>query len=299
MLADHTGRIRSAANIPTPATIHEIDYAIHSLCILLAESAKVPFSKVNAIGIGSAGVIDSSRGIVRVSPNIPAWKDYPLAKKIESLTHKKVFLDNDANIAVRGELWTGKGSQYSNWVMLTLGTGIGGGAIIDGKLYTGQSGFAAELGHMTILPDGEKCPCGNNGCLERYASAAALIRHTQRTLDTEPGESILRKATSLNAHVICEAARKKDHIAVNAVHQLGIHLGVGIANLLTIFNPEAVIIGGGLSGSMPLYRKEIAIEIKKRVMLAIRKNVSIIQATDRRRGPSLGAARYAMERYLQ
>ena len=178
VLTDINGNILCYKKIPTQKNAKDIENGICEIIKNfqhLNSASPDKTNKINAIGIGAAGSINKEKGLILTSANIQAWKKYPLVSIIEKRTGTKTFLENDATAAVLGELWQGHGKNYSNWVMLTLGTGIGGGVVINGKLYTGRSGSAMEVGHTTIDYKGKKCACGNTGCLERYASATATV----------------------------------------------------------------------------------------------------------------------------
>ncbi|MGL4368150.1 MAG: ROK family protein [Spirochaetota bacterium] len=298
LMTDASGKIYASGKTPTPKTAKEIDSAIAQLACDLAEKGKISFSRIKAIGIGSAGTINSRKGIIITSPNIPSLNNYPLAAKIEKLTGKKTFLENDANIAVLGELWLGRGAKYRNWIMLTLGTGIGGGAIIEGKLMNGRNGVAGEFGHITLDHNGEQCPCGSKGCFERYASAAGLIRTAQSLTAKYPKSSICErmKTEKLDAKMISEECAKKDPLAVEAVETVAYYLGVGIATLANVFNPEAVILAGGLSRDLGQLLPGIQKQIDARAIKGAKENIKILAVKHEDKGPALGAIKNAMDR---
>lgn len=298
VLADREGVIFASGRTPTPKTAKEINQAIDSLARNLAKDADVPFSKIKGIGIGSAGSIDSDRGKVITSPNIPAWHNYPLAKEVEKLTGKKTFIENDATVAVLGELWIGRGAKYRNWFMLTLGTGIGGGAIVDGQLLRGRNGVAAEFGHIPMDHKGKPCGCGGIGCFEQYASATALIALAKELCAKYPKSNVAAYAKSqpLNAKVICEEYKTGDPLAKEAVDTVAYYLGVGIAALANVFNPEAVIIGGGISRNLAIFLPGIRKEIDRRAVRGIREKIVIAAVKHEDKGPALGAIRNAIDR---
>jgi glucokinase len=298
VLADKSGKIISTGRIPTPKTAKEIDLAIASLARTLATEANVPFTKIKAIGIGSAGTIDTKNGKIITSPNIPVWSNYPLARKIEKLTGKQTFLENDANIALMGEQWLGKGGAYSNWIMLTLGTGIGGCAVVDGKILRGRNGAAAEFGHITLDHNGNNCGCGSKGCFECYASATAIIRLAESLIAKYPSSSVAAriKTEKINAKMISDEYGRKDPLAIEVIETTSYFLGVGIASLANTFNPEAIIIGGGLSRSLGMFLPGIRRELELRAMKGIRENIKIFAVKHEDKGPALGAVKLAMDR---
>jgi glucokinase len=216
------------------------------------------------IGLGVAGLIDRENRRVLTSPNLPDIEKIDFVHELGERFQVPVIIENDANAAAFGEMWAGAGKTLSSFVLLTLGTGIGGGVIYDRKLLR----IAAEIGHMSIHADGEKCPCGNYGCLESYASARAIL--SKAVSDLENGrESILREYCSgnfykLTAEDIFKAALDGDALARELLKNAGKYLGIGISNLINIMGPEAVILMGGLSGAWDIYVSEAVKEASKR-----------------------------------
>jgi glucokinase len=215
------------------------------------EQAGVAISQISAIGIGAPGISNPEAGIVFTSPNLPGWRDVPLRDIIQSRLGKKAFLINDANAAALGELYFGAARGARNFIYITLSTGIGGGIVIDGKIYTGAIGTAGEVGHMTIDDNGPICNCGNKGCWETLASGTALAREAKHRIEEGARTSILKYADGdvekVTAQVIQSAAEQGDSLAKELIAQTGYYVGVGLANLINIFNPELIVIGGGLS----------------------------------------------------
>ncbi len=295
-LIDGKGAMLSFAQIETPASAKKIDDGILGLMAILASSAKISETDIQGVGIGSAGSIDKSRGRIITSPNIPALKNHPLARNLEKAAGARAFLENDATVALMGASWKGK-SGFRNWIMLTLGTGIGGSAVIDGRVYTGQSGNAMEVGHMSIDHAGRECPCGNRGCLERYASASALARDAEALAKNNPGSSLngRMKNSGLTALAVYEEALKKDRAALAVIREAARYLGYGIAALVNLFNPEAVVLGGGLSNAHSMLIPVIEDTVRLRALPGLKENVRIIPVKDPSRVPSIGAAKMAME----
>ncbi len=244
----------------------------------LAASAKV---KVSAVGIGSPGVIDGKEGVVVHWSNY-AWEDRPLAKDLSEKLSLPVSLTNDANAAALGEAKFGAGKNYEDSIFITLGTGVGSGIILGGKVFEGSHGAGAEAGHMVIEVGGIPCTCGRRGCFEQYASASALVRDTKRAM-FEHKDSLLWELTGgdpekVDGKTAFAAAREKDAAATQVVRNYIMYLGEGVLNLVSIFRPEAVIIGGGVSNEgeallQPL-RKYVSERLYvdcERVPLAIRR----------------------------
>ena len=228
-----------------------IDRLCRTISALLNENNVTP-SRLAGIGVACAGGIDTPRGVVVTpSPNLPGWSDVPLADIIHKKFGVSVFLLNDASAAALGEHRYGAGRGVKDLVLFTLGTGIGGGIIIDGELYLGAVGGAGELGHMTVAADGPLCGCGNTGCLELFASgraverdAAARLRRGDKSvlLDMVKGD-----CDSVTTAQVGDAARGGDPLAGDIIARAAFYLGVGMVNMVNIFNPELVVIGGGMA----------------------------------------------------
>lgn len=203
------------------------------------------------IGIGAAGACDVESGVVTVSPNLPGWHNVQLRDIIQREYDVPVYLDNDANVAALGEYYFGDVGAVANLIYVCVGTGIGGGIIIEGQLYHGASGSAGEIGHMTIDIDGIRCPCGNSGCWETLASGTALAREAVQQIKAGAHTSILDFADGqlekVSAHRVFLAAKDGDRLAKEMISQTGYYLGIGLVNLVNIFNPQLILIGGGLA----------------------------------------------------
>lgn len=187
------------------------------------------------VGVGAPGLHDFAQGECIFSPNLPGWRNVPVTTWLTELLGVPVKLDNDANLATLGEFWQGAGQGANNLLMLTLGTGVGGGLILNGQLFRGPDGTAGELGHMVIWLDGPACNCGNRGCLETLASATALLR-----LGREAGLPVKE------AREVMQLAAAADPRAIEVVDRYISYLAVGVASLVNIFNPDLVLIGGGV-----------------------------------------------------
>lgn len=225
------------------------------------------------IGIGVAGILDREDMRVIKSPNLPSINGNSFRDLGLSLP---MVVENDANAAALGERWMGAGRDYRNFVLMTLGTGIGGGIIHHGELL----GVAAEIGHMSIVADGEKCPCGNYGCLENYASARAIIETAVGALE-KGSQSMLRDCCKGNYYKISPediygAAFEGDGLAREVLKDAGRYLGIGIANMINIMSPEAVILTGGLIGAWDIYIKEAIREASRRAFAGLVEGVKIL-----------------------
>jgi len=257
---------------------------------ILAGTEKLMSDEVAGIGLGVAGLIDREERRVLISPNLHIVEKIDLVGALERRFTTRVVIENDANAAAFGELWAGAGKGLSNFVLLTLGTGIGGGIVYDKKLL----GMAAEIGHMSILADGEKCGCGNFGCLELYASARAILSQASSALEAGR-ESILREYCGGNFYKLAtedihRAALDGDNLARELLKNAGRYLGVGIANIINVLSPEAVILAGGLIGSWELYVQEAIKEAARKAMKELFERVSIIPSLLKDDAGVIGAA---------
>jgi glucokinase len=222
-------------------------------------------AEIAGVGIGSPGPLDRKRGLVIFTPNL-RWKDMPVRDRIGDGLRLPAALDNDANCAMLGEHWVGAAKGARDAVCFTIGTGIGGGIVVDGKLVHGASDAAAEIGHITIDVNGRRCGCGNDGCLEAYASGPAIARRAVEAIEAGAASSILTLAggdpARITAQTVFEATAAGDALADELVRDTARYLGVGIANMLNIMNPEVVVICGGVTQAgdhlfVPL-RREVA-----------------------------------------
>jgi glucokinase len=210
----------------------------------------IPGAEILGLGVGAPGPLDTQRGIVLLTPNL-GWVNYPLRELIHERLGLRAELDNDANCAVLGEWWVGAARGTRHAIGLTIGTGIGGGIILDGKLYHGASDVAGEIGHTTIDTEGRRCKCGNYGCLEAYASGPNIALRAVEMLEAG-AESCLPTMVEgrfdrITAQTVYEAAHAGDELALEVVNDTARFLGSGVANLLNVFNPEVVVVCGGVT----------------------------------------------------
>jgi glucokinase len=205
---------------------------------------------IAGVGIGSPGPLDTARGIVLLTPNL-GWTNFPLRDRLATALGLPATLDNDANCAVFGEWWRGAARGADHVVGITIGTGIGGGIVLDGEIYHGASDIAGEIGHMTIDSTGRRCKCGNYGCLEAYASgpaiAARAVEGVEAGAESALPEYVGGDLTKITAQVVYEAAHDGDEYARDVVRDTAEFLGAGVANIINIFNPQVVVICGGVT----------------------------------------------------
>ncbi len=246
---------------------------------VLSAIDEIKQTEIVGIGLGVAGLIDRRRGRVFISPNLHAIEGIDLVMEIRNRFNVPVMIENDANVAALGEKTAGAGKGFDNFVLLTLGTGIGGGIIHKGKLLD----VSAEIGHMSINADAGKCPCGNIGCLETYASARAMIAKAVDLLE-KGNESILKECCKgsiykITPEDIYKAALEGDALSREILKDAGRFLGVGIANLINIMSPEAIILTGGLVGAWNIYVQEAIKEASRRAFKELFDAVKIIPSS--------------------
>jgi len=223
---------------------------------------------VIGVGVGAPGPLDREKGLVVVAPNL-GWKNFPLRDRISERLRLPVTLDNDANCATVGEWWQGAARGGTNVVGMTIGTGIGGGVIIDGQLFHGSSDVAGEIGHTTIDLNGRHCKCGNYGCLEAYASGPAIATRAREVLVREETASLLPslvggKLDSITAETVYKAAQQGDAVASEIVRDTARYLGAGIANLLNILNADVVVVAGGVTQAGDALFVPLRAEVRRR-----------------------------------
>ncbi|PYO49534.1 MAG: hypothetical protein DMD72_04630 [Gemmatimonadetes bacterium] len=220
------------------------------------------------VGIGAPGPLNREKGIVIVTPNL-GWKNFPLRDEISRRVSLEATLDNDANCATLGEFWCGAAVGGWNVIGITLGTGIGGGLILEGKLYHGSSDVAGEIGHTSIDANGRRCKCGNYGCLEAYASGPAIAERAREALRGDEGESIMVSMVDgdqrkITAQTVYEASKRGDATAREVVRETARILGTGVANLLNIFNPDIVVLAGGVTQAGDALFQPLRAEVRRR-----------------------------------
>ena len=232
-----------------------------------ASMAEARGKEIAGVGIGSPGPLNTKTGIVLMTPNL-GWTNMPLREQVSRGLGLPATLDNDANCAIFGEWWRGAAQGVQHVVGLTIGTGIGGGIVLDGKIYHGASDVAGEIGHMTIESNGRHCKCGNYGCLEAYASGPAIAVRAAEGINAG-AESALPQyvggdVSKLTAQIVYEAANDGDVFALDIVRETAKLLGAGVANILNIFNPEVVVICGGVTLAGDTLFKPLRSEVKQR-----------------------------------
>jgi glucokinase len=248
------------------------DYVIGEMCDAihrLTEQYRTSGRFIGA-GIGVPGIIDVESGMMRLSANLPGWSDYPVRDEIERRLGARVFLDNDANVAALGEKWLGAGRDANNMAMLTLGTGIGGAIVLNGKLFYGMSGMAGEFGHVTIEPNGVPCGCGNRGCAERYASATAVVRMAREAIDSGLAPDLAKAANSdpeFSAKSIYNLAIQGNQNAQRIFVRFGEALGILLADLVNVLDLDMYVIGGGVVSAWDAFAPKMFAELRERSLV--------------------------------
>jgi glucokinase len=286
---------RLAHPIVAPSRAEDVDSFLEGLEEVLrrALAAFGDFSPA-AIGIACAGTVDSGAGEVVSSPNLPLVR-VPLGPILQERLQARVLLENDANAAVLGEAIAGAAIGARDVVMLTLGTGIGGGLFLDGKLYRGANGGAGELGHMVVQKGGLPCKCGGHGCLEVYASGSALVRHAtvragDPAWDPDGALQALREGGGLTGGAVTRLAREGHPGALDAVRELGEWLGVGLISLVNAFDPRMIVVGGGVSDLGELLLRPAREWVRTTAMSPGREKVEIVRAKLGNEAGLVGAA---------
>ncbi len=249
---EEAGSLHSWVRTPTHA--HEGPDPVIGRLLLLArqamESARVDPASIDAIGVGCGGPLDPETGVIHDPPNLPGWHEVPLAAMLRRALGRPVYVENDANAGALGEYHRGAGRGVENMIYLTISTGIGGGIVIGGRLYRGETGNAGEIGHMTMVWNGRPCTCGSRGCLEAYASGTSIARRAREAIESGEASVLTEIAGStlaVTAATVIMALRSRDPLAVRIWDESMEILGAGIASVANIFDPARVVLGGGVT----------------------------------------------------
>jgi len=246
--------------------------------------------QIEAVGIGVAGVIDTKSGLIRQSPNFPVWSDFALGKRLSDVIGLPVAVDNDANMVALGEYEFGAGKGSRSMILLTLGSGVGGGLILDSKLFHGERGMAGEIGHITVDPEGFACNCGNNGCLEQYASAKGLRNMVERDNFFGKMTKSALKDPKL-PEKLYKIAKNGDERALRYFEDFGYYLAIALGGVLNLLNVKTIVFSGGVARSMDLWEDVLRQELTRRTFAAVLEDVRIEQGTLGDMAGALGAAR--------
>jgi len=294
---DRNGKIYCRQMQPTPHAEKPNEIVRALIDAVHASELKAPErgGAISAVSVVVPGTVNSAEGVVVKAPNVPCLDGFRLTAALESELKWPVILENDANAAAIGELWRGAGQGYRTLICVTLGTGVGGGIILDGKLWRGVDGSAAEIGHIGVDPfAGVPCMCGSRGCLEVYASATAIVRMTREARPRYPN-SILHNTEDLTSEKVYRAGKAGDELAIEVFRRMGVYLGIGLASLINVLNPEIVVIGGGLSNGWDLFAKHMHQQVLERAFPIPARRVKIVRAQCGDDAGLLGAARLAFK----
>ncbi len=276
-IVDTDGKILHRLSIKTNshANSQAISDQIFSLIDEIIQSSPVKESDVIGVGLGSPGLVDKKGETILFSPNLPRWRNIPIKRIVAERFSKPCVLENDANAAAWGEKWVGVGKGASSLVMLTLGTGIGGGIIIDNKLWRGANNVAAEIGHMVIQVDGPQCNCGNRGCVEVYASATGMVRRFREALKSGALSSV-KISDEITAKMINDAALQGDRTSLAIMEETGRYLGIALINIMHVLNPEMIVLAGGMIDSGELLMNPIRQVVRQGAFEASYKDTNIV-----------------------
>lgn len=299
-LVDEKGNTKDVFQIPTGVEANSTSVVMQNIKDTIIQLRKKnPDVKIKGIGVGIPGIAMDD-GTITIFSNIRVFDNYPMRHELESTFQLPAFVDNDANNAATGEFIFGVGKGRKNFILITLGTGIGSGIFINGDIYHGANGCAGETGHMVIVPDGKPCGCGNFGCWETYGSATAMIKEARGVISRGIDTSLKHYyPDGLNAKVIIDEAKGGDPVAYEIFSKTARYIGLGLANLVNNFNPECIVIGGGVSLAGPFLLDKVRFYTSLYSVQAAWKAVEIKLASLGNDAGVLGAAALAFMKLNQ
>ncbi|MGL4655200.1 MAG: ROK family protein [Sarcina sp.] len=277
-IANMDGKVQSLFVVPTEAHLGEkqvIENIVTSIEKVIIET-KSNLDEILCIGIGSPGVLDLENGEILASPNLP-FANFKIVSELKKSFDIDIYLDNDANVATIGEYVLGAGKGKKNMVFVTVSTGVGGGAIVNGELYRGNTSNALEVGHMTIDTSGPICGCGNYGCLEALSSGTAIAKKANQALLSKV-ETSLRNYEKVTSYEVFVEAKNGDAVANEIISSALNYLGIGIANIITMFDPAMVVIGGGVSNAGEEIFEKVREVVRRRNFKVMSDNCEIVHA---------------------
>lgn len=272
------GKILKNLVLPTKAEEGEkavLGRIMETIDTVLRESS-IEIDEIEAIGIGSPGPLDAKKGIIVTTPNLP-FKNYNLVQPLKDNYKIPVYLDNDANVAAIGEYMFGAGRGKNSIVYFTVSTGVGGGAVLDGKVYRGHTSNALEIGHITVDPNGPRCNCGNIGCLEAMSSGTSIAKRGKEAVSTNV-ETSLKNYENITSYEVFKEAENGDEVSKDIIDKALTYLGIGVANAISIFDPEMIIIGGGVSKAGDIVFDTIRKVVNKRCFKTMAESCEIVPA---------------------
>lgn len=282
-LVNDSGKIIYSNSVPTRAemgyeyTVNNIKQAIYDLM----KETKLEAKDIEGIGFGFPGQVDYKSGVVRLAPNIPGWVEVPIAKMIEDEFHIPTRVDNDVRCAALGELKYGAGKGCENLICITVGTGIGSGLIVNGKLVRGASNAAGEIGHIKLqIHDGPICGCGDTGCMEAFASGPAIVAMAEEYIKGGKSTKYREMANGgdITPFIVAEAAKAGDPVARRIFSRIGEYIGIGMASVVNLLNPEKIIVGGGVADAGDILLEPMKEALKKRAMKIAGETVEVVPA---------------------
>jgi glucokinase len=292
-LVDSTGKIHTQLKCHTPKD-DSPRVVVDALASIADEWSRGNHGPIIAASVMVPGAVDSNQSVVLSAPNLPSLIKFGLKAVLQERLGWPVVLENDANAAAMGEMWLGAARGCRDVVSVTLGTGVGGGIVLGGKVWRGAHGSAGEIGHTTVDPfSGLKCKCGNTGCLELFASATAIVRMARESLGQFPQATL--NAGDLTAEKVYEAGRQGDELALSVFKQAGKYLGIGLASLMSVIDPEIIVINGGVVNGWDLFAEDMYEEVAERAFPATAAQVKIARAECGDNAGLLGAARLAFD----
>ncbi len=292
------GEILHFVKVATPKAKDPAE--IVRLVVEAAEQCRAAVGHLGTVAALAAAVpatINSAEGIILKSPNIPALDEFGFSAAVSAALNLPVVLENDANAAATGEHAFGAAKGFPNAVIVTLGTGVGGGIIINGVLLRGIDGTAGEIGHICVEPSGAQCGCGSVGCVEQYASATAVVRLARESADQYPN-SMLQIITPLTSLDVYQAGIEGDALALETFRRMGIYLGAALADLVNVLNPEIIVIGGGASAAWDLFIPYTRQEINRHAFREPAKTVKIARSSLNDVAGILGASKSGFDRIV-
>jgi glucokinase len=268
--ADEDGKLIEKVTLGTRVNLGR-DYVINDMCDAIRGLIHKYADKLSlaGIGIGVPGIIDMSTGMLRESPNLPGWADYPVRAEIEKRLGTRVILENDANVAALGEKWLGAARDYNDMAMITMGTGVGGGMVFNGRIWHGMSGMAGEFGHIVVEPEGHACGCGSHGCVEQYASATAVVRMAREAIAAGASTDLVRAGADaeFSAKAIYNLAIQGNEDAQRVFRRVGRALGILLAALVNGLNLPIYVMGGGVCSAWEAFAPCMFEELRQRSMV--------------------------------
>lgn len=286
------GEILHRVKIPTEVSKGKESVIANILKVIETIRQGTKGFKLSAIGMGIPGIIFFDKGIVARSPNFPDWIDFNLRERLSKDFDVPFYIDNDANLAAVGEGWLGAGKEFNSFCMLTLGTGVGGGIVLNKNIWRGEYGMAGELGHITIFPDGHPCNCGNRGCLEQYASATGIVRMAREKFGVKSSEF---RGKNITADMLYQLAKNRDRDSIEIFQKMGRILGIGIADIVNILNIELFVLGGGVADAWDYFIPSTLDEVRKRTYRITGERVKVVKAKLGDDAGIFGAAYMAMK----